>query len=71
MPIYEYQCKDCGHRFDELRSYDEPDPSCPKCESLKTAKLVSRTSFSLKGGGWYKDHYGLKPSPKKDASNES
>ena len=71
MPIYEYQCRDCGHRFDELRSYDEPDPPCNKCESLKTAKLVSRTSFSLKGGGWYKDHYGLKPSPKKDASSES
>ena len=42
---------------------DDPPSVCPECEhdgSIK--KLVSRTSFVLKGGGWYKDHYGLKGS---------
>ncbi len=67
MPIYEYKCKECGHRFEELRKYDEPDPPCNKCPSLKTARLVSRMNFALKGSGWYKDHYGLKPTQTESA----
>ena len=62
MPLYEFQCKKCGYRFEELTTYDARDPRCDKCDSDKTVTLVSRTSFSLKGGGWYKDRYGLKPS---------
>ena len=62
MPIYEYGCEKCGHAFELLqRVSDDPPTVCPECEhdgSIK--KLVSRTSFVLKGGGWYKDHYGLK-----------
>jgi predicted nucleic acid-binding Zn ribbon protein len=38
--------------------------SCPECGSKKIARLVSRTSFQLKGGGWYADLYS---SPRKDA----
>ena len=60
MPIYEYKCKKCRHEFEELRGYDDPAPSCEKCEAKETAKLISRTSFALKGHGWFKDHYGLK-----------
>ena len=64
MPIYEYQCPDCGYQFEQLQKIsDEPIRVCPNCEQTHVKKLVSQTSFVLKGGGWYKDHYGLKGKP--------
>lgn len=61
MPIYEYACQECGHKFDALQKFDDPPVSvCPKCGVEKVKKLISATSFVLKGGGWYSDHYGLK-----------
>jgi putative FmdB family regulatory protein len=59
MPIYEYQCGACGHRFEEWQKMsDPPVRTCPKCKAKKVEKLISQTSFSLKGGGWYSDLYG-------------
>ena len=75
MPIYEYQCPDCGYQFEQLQKIsDEPIRVCPNCEQTHVRKLVSQTSFVLKGGGWYKDHYGLKGksesgSPSKETSS--
>lgn len=61
MPIYEYRCPDCGHEFESMRRIsDDPLKECPECGKQEVKKLISRTSFVLKGGGWYKDHYGLK-----------
>jgi putative FmdB family regulatory protein len=61
MPIYEYKCPDCGHTFDAMQKMsDAPITVCPKCEAGHVKKLISATSFVLKGSGWYKDHYGLK-----------
>jgi len=62
MPIYEYGCQACGHTFERLQKVSaEPVNDCPECDvDGAVKKLVSRTSFVLKGGGWYKDHYGLK-----------
>ena len=62
MPIYEYGCGVCGPTFERLQKVsDEPVRDCPKCdEKGSVKKLISRSSFVLKGGGWYKDHYGLK-----------
>lgn len=72
MPIYEYQCPACGHRFDALQKFsDEPIRVCPKCANEEVKKLVSATSFVLKGGGWYKDHYGLKSGAAADSSGGS
>ncbi|MCK6523946.1 zinc ribbon domain-containing protein, partial [Myxococcota bacterium] len=73
MPIYEYACPDCGHEFERLQKISEPPVSvCPSCGAEKVRKLVSQTSFQLKGGGWYNDHYGLKPSaPKADGASSS
>ena len=70
MPIYEYACPDCGHQFERLQKISEPPVTiCPSCNAEKVRKLVSQTSFQLKGGGWYNDHYGLKPSsPKSEES---
>jgi len=58
MPIYEYECQACGHRFEEWQKMsDEPIKVCPKCKKRKVEKLISQTSFQLKGGGWYSDLY--------------
>ena len=58
MPIYEYQCEKCQHEFEkEQRISDPPVKTCPVCKSRKVKKLISRTSFVLKGGGWYSDLY--------------
>ncbi len=56
MPIYEYECQACGHRFEEWQKMsDDPIKVCPKCKKRKVEKLISQTSFQLKGGGWYSD----------------
>lgn len=68
MPIYEYVCESCGHRFERLVRSDEIAPACPECEG-GTRKLVSASSFQLKGTGWYKDHYGLKSGGDKGSSS--
>ena len=63
MPIYEYACPECGHEFETMQKVSEPRlTDCPSCDGQKLKKKVSATSFTLKGSGWYKDHYGLKSS---------
>jgi len=58
MPIYEYECQSCGHHFEEWQKMsDKPVQVCPKCKARKVEKLISQTSFQLKGGGWYSDLY--------------
>ena len=58
MPIYEYACEKCDSEFEvEQRITDDPIKSCPGCKSRKVKRLISRTSFVLKGGGWYSDLY--------------
>lgn len=62
MPIYEYRCKACGEIFERFqRISDAPVRKCPKC-GKGVERLISQTSFTLKGEGWYKDGY----SPKKE-----
>jgi putative FmdB family regulatory protein len=58
MPIYEYACDRCESEFEaEQRITDEPLKSCPQCRSRKVKRLISQTSFVLKGSGWYSDLY--------------
>ncbi|MBX2803820.1 MAG: zinc ribbon domain-containing protein [Myxococcales bacterium] len=70
MPIYEYQCSECGHRFERLVRIGADAPPCPEC-SAEVRKLISQSGFILKGGGWYKDHYGLKSSGSSSSSSDS
>jgi len=63
MPIYEYQCDDCGVRFEEMRRItDDTTPDCRECESASVHRLVSLSSFHLKGTGWYVTDYARKES---------
>jgi putative FmdB family regulatory protein len=70
MPIYEYECRQCHEVSDTLQKVGDPTPAtCPRCGAQGTlARLVSRTSFVLKGGGWSSDLYASssakKPEPK-------
>jgi putative FmdB family regulatory protein len=61
MPVYEYLCQDCGHSLEALQKItDAPLALCEKCGG-RLKKLISRTSFQLKGTGWYASDY--KPAP--------
>lgn len=72
MPIYEYVCEKCGSHVEVMQKIsDAPLKRCQKCRG-KLGKVVSRTSFQLKGGGWYASDYSRKPSnaDKADKSTE-
>ena len=58
MPVYEYECSDCQSVVEIQQKISEPPlTSCPECQG-PVKKLMSMTSFQLKGGGWYADGYG-------------
>lgn len=68
MPIYEYQCPDCGRVFEEWGKAAEahkPEP-CPNCGAL-SPRVISRTSFVLKGDGWYVSDYGYRKGISEDS----
>lgn len=57
VPIYEYQCTNCGRTVEEMqRITDKPLQMCPFCKG-KLRRLISLTSFQLKGTGWYATDY--------------
>lgn len=58
MPIYEYECTNCDHNFDELQKMSaEHLVDCPSCNEPNLSRLVSAPSFRLKGGGWYETDF--------------
>jgi len=63
MPIYEYKCNKCGKQFEAFQGISDPElKSCKFCKG-KVQKLMSLSSFSLKGTGWYAtDYKGKQPS---------
>lgn len=72
MPIYEYQCKKCGKQFEAFQGITEPDlKTCKFCKG-KVQKMMSLSSFSLKGTGWYAtDYAGKKCQTAKSAKAET
>ena len=62
MPLYEYECDNCGHRFEVIQKFsDDPLTACPKC-SGSVRKLVSSPAIQFKGSGWYITDYAKKNS---------
>ena len=59
MPIFEYRCLDCKNEFEQfslsLNSVEQVE--CPLCKSIKIEKIISLSSFRLKGNGWYQTDF--------------
>jgi putative FmdB family regulatory protein len=54
MPIYEYQCQDCGTNFEQLVPFSRTtEPVCASCESIHVKRQVGRPAVHFKGSGWY------------------
>ncbi|MDR3492747.1 MAG: zinc ribbon domain-containing protein [Gammaproteobacteria bacterium] len=72
MPIYEYQCTVCGHKLDSLQKVNEaPLTDCPECGKPGLQKLISASSFQLKGTGWYATDFKTKPEAKRETTHSS
>jgi putative FmdB family regulatory protein len=76
MPIYEYRCTSCGHTLEVIQKFnDKPLKKCTECSGA-LEKLISRSAFQLKGGGWYNEGYGgghstSSSTPSKSTSTDS
>lgn len=58
MPIYEFECGECGKRFDRLQKLSDPDPTdCPACAKPCVRRRVTAPSFRLAGSGWYETDF--------------
>jgi putative FmdB family regulatory protein len=82
MPIYEYQCKSCGHELEALQKIsDALLVDCPECAKPELKKQISAAAFRLKGGGWYETDFktgnkknlagGEKPSASKSSTSST
>ena len=70
MPLYEYQCQACGHRFEKIQKFSDPiEDVCPSCGG-KVEKLVSSPAIQFKGSGWYITDY-AKKSPSDGTTGKS
>lgn len=68
MPIYEYKCESCTDTSEIIQKISDPTPKeCPKCGKGPLHKMMSMSSFHLKGGGWFKDSF---PNEKSDKKSE-
>jgi len=72
MPMYEYECDACGHRFERIQKFsDPPIEECPNCGERKVQKLLSSPAIQFKGTGWYITDYAKKGSAGTDAKASS
>jgi putative FmdB family regulatory protein len=72
VPLYEYQCKQCGHRFEKIQSFSAPEEKvCPKCAG-EVERLISAPAIQFKGAGWYvNDYAGRNKAPSSSGSDGS
>jgi putative FmdB family regulatory protein len=58
MPIYEFECTECGERFDRLQKLSDPDPTdCPSCGKPRVKRRLNAPAFRLAGSGWYETDF--------------
>lgn len=71
MPLYEYECKKCKHRFERIQSFsDQPVKKCPKCGG-PVERLLSAPAVQFKGTGWYVTDYAGKTTKSEKSESES
>jgi putative FmdB family regulatory protein len=69
MPLYEYQCKKCHHRFERIQKFSDPHvKKCPDCGG-PVEQVVSAPAVQFKGSGWYVTDYAKKSSSSASSSN--
>ena len=70
MPLYEYECEACGHRFERIQKFsDDLVSTCPSCGG-RVRKLPSSPAIQFKGTGWYVTDYAKKPSADRDEASD-
>ena len=71
MPLYEYQCQNCGRTLEKRQKFSDPDlTECPHCAG-KLEKLLSAPAVQFKGGGWYADLYSSSKGGTKSGGDKS
>lgn len=71
MPLYEYVCKKCGHRFEEIRKFSDKQPSkCRECGGV-LEQVISAPTVQFKGSGWYVTDYAKKGGASSSSSSEA
>jgi len=69
MPIYHYQCSDCGHQLEALQRMSDPRLSdCPSCEKPALEKQLTAAAFKLNGSGWYETDFKNSSAKPKDST---
>lgn len=72
MPIYAFQCANCGHSFDRLQKMSDPDPdTCPSCGAHQVKRQLTAPSFRLSGSGWYETDFKKDGDKKRNLSEGS
>ena len=70
MPLYEYQCKKCGHRFEKIQKFsDKPVKKCPECGG-PVEQTISAPAVQFKGSGWYVTDYARKSQTVSDSGSK-
>lgn len=71
MPIYEFECGECGKRFDRLQKLSDPDPTdCPVCARPSVRRRITAPSFRLAGAGWYETDFKKDGDKKRNLAGE-
>lgn len=71
MPLYEYECRTCGKRFEQIRRVAEADvAACPFCSGADVTKLLSPPAIQFKGTGWYVTDYAGKGSAQEEKKED-
>ena len=71
MPLYEYLCKKCGHRFERIQKFSNPHvKKCPDCGGA-VEQVISAPAVQFKGSGWYVTDYAKKSSGSGSSSSSS
>jgi putative FmdB family regulatory protein len=71
MPLYEYLCKKCGHRFEEIKKFSDKQPKkCPECGGV-IEQVISAPAVQFKGSGWYVTDYAKKGGSSGSSSSSS
>jgi putative FmdB family regulatory protein len=71
MPLYEYECKKCGHRFERIQKFSDPMvKKCPECGG-KVEQMISAPAVQFKGSGWYVTDYAKRSGPSSSSDSGS